>query len=59
MDQESPTDRIKTTFYLPAELHKRLRLRAAEEQTSMVDVLTRVLDQGLGLPTPVVAERQG
>ncbi len=42
------TEREATTIRLPADLMRRLRLRAAEEKTSMVAIIERALRKELG-----------
>lgn len=43
-------DRAKVTLYLPAELHRRLRLRAVEESRSMSEVVEGAVERLLAEP---------
>jgi predicted DNA-binding protein len=39
---------------IPEELHRRIRLRAAFEGTSQADLVRRILDEHINLPTDFV-----
>ncbi len=46
--QQSRRSRMKkATFNLPADLHKRLKILAAQEEREMVDILVEVLEKRL------------
>jgi hypothetical protein len=47
MREQTIPERVKTTFFLAADVHHRLRMRAAEERTSMVELLNRALTEWL------------
>lgn len=43
-------DKIKATIYLPDDVHRRLKIRAAEERRSMTDLVLRAVEQLLAGP---------
>ena len=44
--------KVKATIYLPEEVHRRLKIRAAEERSSMTDLVLQAVEDLLQRPTP-------
>ena len=43
--------KVKSTIYLPQEVHRRLKIRAAEERSSMTDLVLQAIEDLLRRPT--------
>jgi hypothetical protein len=43
----APAGHKRLTINLPEELHKKLRLKAVEEETTATEIIERLLNQGL------------
>jgi plasmid stability protein len=57
-----PESKVKATIYLPAEVHRRLKIRAAEVGSSMTDLVFQAVEELLQRPPastqPEAAARQ-
>ena len=42
--------KVKATIYLPEEVHRRLKIRAAEERSSMTDLVLQAIEDLLQRP---------
>ena len=45
MNESDIRERVKTTVFLPGDLHLRLKLEAVQQRTSMADLLVAALEQ--------------
>jgi predicted HicB family RNase H-like nuclease len=51
-------DYIKFTVNLPRDLHKRAKVKAAQQETTLADVVRECLDKFVGAPPEQVEEEQ-
>jgi predicted HicB family RNase H-like nuclease len=50
-------DYVKFTVNLPRDLHKRAKIRAAEQETTLADVIRNSLEEFVGAPHQEIKER--
>jgi plasmid stability protein len=51
--------KVKATVYLPEEVHRRLKIRAAEEQSSMTDLVLHAVEDLLQRPVRLGRRQSG
>lgn len=51
--------KVKATIYLPDGVHRRLKIRAVEERSSMTELVLRAIEELLSRPARVEAKNEG
>lgn len=50
-------EKVKATIYLPEDVHRRLKIRAAEERSSMTDLVLQAVTELLDRPPASTSPR--
>lgn len=48
--------KVKATIYLPEDVHRRLKIRAAEERSCMTDLVLQAISELLADPPPPASD---